>query len=114
MAVVGNLLMAVDEGRAHKFKGKNPRNIQLADKKITIQFVYEKDLVSKYGVSKMNMKDFGRVDDDSPDDSMETRDERGGSSSQMTQIPGTSREKSKTSHYPPSESEEIDDTDSTS
>ena len=30
MAVVGNLLMAVDEGRAHHFKGKNPRDIKLA------------------------------------------------------------------------------------
>jgi hypothetical protein len=30
MAVVGNLLMAVDEGRAHKFKGMNPREITLA------------------------------------------------------------------------------------
>jgi hypothetical protein len=30
MAVVGNLLMAVDEGRAHQFKGKNPREITLA------------------------------------------------------------------------------------
>jgi hypothetical protein len=30
MAVVGNLLMAVDEGRAHQFKGKNPRDITLA------------------------------------------------------------------------------------
>ena len=29
MAVVGNLLMAVDEGRAHKFKGKNLRDISL-------------------------------------------------------------------------------------
>ena len=33
MAVVGNLLMAVDEGRAHQFKGKNPRDIQLSGKK---------------------------------------------------------------------------------
>jgi hypothetical protein len=33
MAVVGNLLMAVDEGRAHLFKGKNPRDITLAGKK---------------------------------------------------------------------------------
>jgi hypothetical protein len=30
MAVVGNLLMAVDEGRAHQFKGRNPREITLA------------------------------------------------------------------------------------
>jgi hypothetical protein len=30
MAIVGNLLMAVDEGRAHLFKGKNPRQLQLA------------------------------------------------------------------------------------
>ena len=30
MAVVGNLLMAVDEGRAHLFKGKNPREINVA------------------------------------------------------------------------------------
>ena len=30
MAVVGNLLMAVDEGRAHQFKGKTPRQLNLA------------------------------------------------------------------------------------
>lgn len=30
MAVVGNLLMAVDEGRTHLFKGKNPRELNLA------------------------------------------------------------------------------------
>lgn len=30
LAVVGNLLLAVDEGRAHQFKGKNPRDITLA------------------------------------------------------------------------------------
>lgn len=29
MAVVGNLLVAIDEGRAHKFKGKNLRDISL-------------------------------------------------------------------------------------
>ncbi len=29
MAVVGNLLMAIDEGRAHQFKGKNLRDITL-------------------------------------------------------------------------------------
>ena len=29
MAVVGNLLMAIDEGRAHEFKGKNLRDITL-------------------------------------------------------------------------------------
>ena len=34
LAVVGNLLMAVDEGRAHEFKGKNPREIQLSGKYI--------------------------------------------------------------------------------
>jgi hypothetical protein len=42
MAVVGNLLMAVDEARAHLFKGKNPRDIQLEGKKITIQFFMKK------------------------------------------------------------------------
>ncbi|CAB3990271.1 Hypothetical predicted protein [Paramuricea clavata] len=31
MAIVGNLLMAVDEGRAHLFKGKNPRQLHLSD-----------------------------------------------------------------------------------
>ncbi|XP_028410642.1 uncharacterized protein LOC114533333 [Dendronephthya gigantea] len=31
MAVVGNLLMAIDEGRAHEFKGKNLRDITLQD-----------------------------------------------------------------------------------
>ena len=30
MAVIGNLLMAVDEGRARLFKGKNPREFYLA------------------------------------------------------------------------------------
>ena len=30
MAVVGNLLMAVDEGRAHQFKGKTLRQLNLA------------------------------------------------------------------------------------
>ena len=30
MAVVGNLLMAVDEGRAHQVKGKTPRQLNLA------------------------------------------------------------------------------------
>ena len=29
IAVVGNLLLAIQEGRAHKFKGKNLRNIKL-------------------------------------------------------------------------------------
>ena len=29
IAVVGNLLLAIDEGRAHKFKGKNLRDIKL-------------------------------------------------------------------------------------
>ena len=37
LAVVGNLLMAVDEGRAHLFKGKNPRDIKLACKKKSLQ-----------------------------------------------------------------------------
>ena len=32
MAVVGNLLMAIDEGRAHKFKGRNLRDITLDGK----------------------------------------------------------------------------------
>lgn len=31
MAVVGNLLMAIDEGRAHNFKGRNLRDITLDD-----------------------------------------------------------------------------------
>ena len=29
IAVVGNLLLAIDEGRAHKFKGKNLRDIEI-------------------------------------------------------------------------------------
>ena len=29
IAVVGNLLLAIDEGRANKFKGKNLRDIKL-------------------------------------------------------------------------------------
>ena len=32
MAVVGNLLMAIDEGRAHNFKGRNLRDITLDGK----------------------------------------------------------------------------------
>ncbi|XP_028414257.1 uncharacterized protein LOC114537315 [Dendronephthya gigantea] len=31
IAVVGNLLLAIDEGRAHKFKGKNLRDINIED-----------------------------------------------------------------------------------
>ena len=37
LAVVGNLLMAFDEGRAHLFKGKNPRDIKLAGKKNSLK-----------------------------------------------------------------------------
>ena len=29
IAVAGNMLLAIDEGRAHKFKGKNLRDIKL-------------------------------------------------------------------------------------
>ncbi len=39
LAVVGNLLMAVDEGRTHLFKGKNPREIQLASKQNCYLFI---------------------------------------------------------------------------
>lgn len=42
MAVVGNLLMAVDEGRAHKFKGKNPRDITLAGNTVNLRFTATK------------------------------------------------------------------------
>lgn len=38
MAVVGNLLMAVDEGRAHKFKGKHLRDIKLDGMTIILSY----------------------------------------------------------------------------
>ena len=37
LAVVGNLLMAVDEGRAHLFKGKNPRDTNWRVRKIVLK-----------------------------------------------------------------------------
>ena len=37
LAVVRNLLMAVDEGRAHLFKGKNPPDIKLVGKKNSLK-----------------------------------------------------------------------------
>ena len=37
IAVNGNLLMAVDEGRAHKFKGKNLRDITLEGEYVQLQ-----------------------------------------------------------------------------
>lgn len=40
MAVVGNLLVAIDEGRAHKFKGRNLRDIQLEGMKIILLSLY--------------------------------------------------------------------------
>ena len=32
IALVGNMLVAIDEGRAHKFKGRNSRDIKLDGK----------------------------------------------------------------------------------
>lgn len=37
IAVVGNLLLAIDEGRAHKFKGKNLRDIRIDGMKIILE-----------------------------------------------------------------------------
>ena len=47
MAVVGNLLMAIDEGRAHQFKGKNLQDIPLQGivKRIMIRVVIYQNLM---------------------------------------------------------------------
>jgi len=40
IAVVGNLLLAIDEGRAHKFKGKNLRDIKIDGIRINLLHGY--------------------------------------------------------------------------